>query len=307
MNENLGSFPLFAKEQLKTYNLEGLGITTSKALNFLEKEIQEEFEELNLKEVQKQRQGLFKIGQAQDYQEKIVSLSNGQKILCGIRHEGCDPEKPFVQLTPSFELRSPKEALKVYEEIRDQFSIFRPKFIRYWSAFKDERVNLVGSIFMVAPTQKIKKIPPWQEESRIELQAITDPSYYSWYLKHYKEFHQERPDLKTMVGITPESTLKESLDQGLLFFALIKGERIGLIAAVRSPFLGLSGFYFNEILLSQKWKGKGLAKALQRKFIQEHAQEEIVWGTIDHSNLTSLGTARANGRVGIRYECFLKI
>jgi len=89
-----------------------------------------------------------------------------------------------------------------------------------------------------------------------------------------------------------------------MYEVYMKGKKIGLIAEERSPFLGHSGVYFHEIFISKKWKGKGLAKAIQRKFVND---DDFIWGTIDAQNLPSYKTALVNKRRPIRFECFLKI
>ena len=91
-------------------------------------------------------------------------------------------------------------------------------------------------------------------------------------------------------------------------FVEIEGERVGLIAGERSPFLGHDGIYFHEIFVSQKWKGKGLAKIIQRKYVDQFTEgHEFVWGTIDHFNLPSFKTAEGNGRKAVRFENFVEI
>ena len=60
--------------------------------------------------------------------------------------------------------------------------------------------------------------------------------------------------------------------------------------------------------MDKKWKGKRLAKAIQRKFVAELAYEnDYIWGTIDSANLPSYKTAFANGRKAIRVECFANL
>ncbi len=102
--------------------------------------------------------------------------------------------------------------------------------------------------------------------------------------------------------------MSESLDQGLLFFAKINQEKVGLIAGIKSELLGHSGMYFNEIFISKEFRGKGLAKSIQRKFINDNAKpKDIIWGTIDYQNKCSYRTAASNERTPIRFECFLSL
>jgi L-amino acid N-acyltransferase YncA len=102
--------------------------------------------------------------------------------------------------------------------------------------------------------------------------------------------------------------MSDSLEQGLLKTVELNGKRIGLIVGEKSDFLGRTGIYFHEIYISSDWKGMGLAKAIQRKYISLFANElELIWGTIDSANLPSYKTAYSNGRRAVRYECFVKL
>ena len=102
--------------------------------------------------------------------------------------------------------------------------------------------------------------------------------------------------------------MEESRELGLLYYGVINNENVGLIAADKTNFLSHSGVYFNEIMLTTDWKGKGLAKVLQQKFIKEHVcQLDFVWGTIDWNNKPSLKTALSNNREAIRFESFIDI
>jgi hypothetical protein len=161
---------------------------------------------------------------------------------------------------------------------------------------------------MVSTSEQIKNIKNWHFENEICFLKIKDDSYYDWYKKGYNEFHYSNPLLKTKVTVNSIDSMRDVLNQGLLFYIELSGERIGLIAAERSKFLGRDGLYFHEIFLSKEYKGKGLAKAVQRKFISNFAVgNEFIWGTIDSSNLPSYKTANSNGRIAVRFECFIDL
>ena len=161
---------------------------------------------------------------------------------------------------------------------------------------------------MVASFDKINSSSSWENSSRVELKKISDDNYYEWYFQGYEEFHIERPELKEMVQVNSKEVMNESLEQGLLYYALIGNEKVGLISGVKSEFLGHSGLYFYEILVRKKWKGKSLAKTIQQKMIKQAGSfSEFVWGTIDYRNQPSFRTALSNGRMPIRYENFIEV
>ncbi|EQC43827.1 hypothetical protein M900_1451 [Bacteriovorax sp. Seq25_V] len=300
---------LFAKAVLDTFDLKEFSIDREKALIGLKDDISSEFEDLNSEETKKARNDHFKIEGAkpEDYFEKVLLLDSGRKVIYGIRHMGGNPDLPFVQLTPNYQIYSKAEALEVYEKVRHEFEVFKPKFLSFWSRDQID-ADFFGSIYMVSTSKKMKLLDEWSLESDLTFTKITDDSYYDWYESGYKEFHESSPELSQKVTVNSVDSMRDSLEEGLLFYVEFQGERIGLIAGERSKLLGHDGIYFHEIFISKKWKGKGLAKAIQRKFIVSNTVEhELVWGTIDAHNLPSFKTAKSNGRRPMRYECFVDL
>ena len=300
---------LFAKAALDTFDLKEFSMDEEKAFSELQDDIVSEFDDLNSEDTKKARNYHFKVPGADldDYAEKILLLESGKKVIYGIRHMGRNPDLPFIQFYPNFCIQSRTEALEIFEKIKHEFEVFRPKYICFWS--RDEiDADFFGSIYMVSTSKQMKELNKWPIEDELHFIKITDDSYYDFYLSGYKEFHKYTPKLSMKVTVNSLNTMKESLDDGLLYYIEIGGNRVGLIAGVRRKFLGEEGIYFNEIFISKHWKGKGLAKAIQRKFISFNtAGHEFVWGTIDSHNLPSFKTAKSNGRIPIRYECFVLV
>ncbi len=307
MNLTKNDLASFATAVLNTYDLSKLKIDKERALSFLSDQILSDFEELNLAETMSARHQYYKIGEASDYAESFIELGESKKIICGIRHLGGNPDLPFINCLPNFEMTSIEEAKKIARVVQSRFEKFSPRYLSFYSSKKME-IDLIGSIYLVSNSKSMSEARDWKLNETISLERIVDHSFYDWYKEGYEEFHQEQPHLRSKVTVNDLDTMTDSLDQGLLFYAKIGQERVGLIAAIKSEFLGHPGIYFNEIFLSKKFRGKGLAKSLQRKFILDHARpEDIVWGTIDDQNKYSYQTAVSNGREAIRYECFLKL
>ncbi|MGI4992080.1 hypothetical protein ACRXCV_05595 [Halobacteriovorax sp. GFR7] len=299
----------FALAELDTYNLEGFRIGKDIALSSIEEDLLDDLNDLNSMETKLARHKLFKVDNAtvDDYEESLIDLGDGRKVICGIRHYGRDPNLPFINLIPNFCLSSKSEALGVYKLIKDRFEIFSPKFLSFHSSMRMD-VDSIGVIYMAILAERIRKLRPWSEEEGLELINISDDSYYDWYVEGYQQFNREYPEMAKDVKANSKELMNESIEQNLLKYAYYKGERIGLIAAVKNKTLGHDDFYFNEILILKKFKGLGLAKAIQRKFIHENTMgHELVWGTIFDKNKASLKTAMSNNRKPIRYECFINL
>jgi|GEM_PF-666975 len=297
----------FAMAVFNTYDLSKIKIDKNLALNFLRNQILEDFEELNSVETKEARHQHFKMGDINDYAEYFLELGEGKKVICGIRHFGGNPDLPFINCIPNFEIASKYEARFVAKKISSRFEKFNPLYLSFWSS-KDIEIDLKGSVYLASQFSAMREPQNWKLDDRINLEPITDNSYYDWYKSGYEQFHLERPELKSKVTTNSLDVMSEPLDQGLLFFAKINQEKVGLIAGIKSEILGHSGMYFNEIFISKKFRGKGLAKSIQRKFILGNARpEDIIWGTIDYQNKCSYRTAASNERTPIRFECFLSL
>lgn len=299
----------FAHEELNTFDLTNLEIDTNIAIKGLSDEIVSEWNELNSLEVLESRCKYFAVPNttSSDYAEKLLALSSDMKIIYGIRHMGGNKEMPFINLKSNFRISSAKQAISIYNNIKDEFIAFNPLYLSFWSPTKVD-VDFVGSIYLVANSSKIKAMKPWDSEASLNLKKVLDDSYYDWYKSGYEEFHKDRPDLEKKVTVNSLESMRDSLEQGLMYKVYLDGEQIGLIAAEKSKFLGHYGLYFHEIFITKKWKGKGLAKAIQRKFIEMNTEnDDFIWGTVDSHNLPSYKTAQSNNRKAIRFECFIKL
>ena len=296
----------FAKITLSTYNLDGFDIDEQTALNSICNDINETLLDLNNEKTKLARFKHFNIPkiEPEDYKEHIISLDNDRKVICGIRHSGGNREMPFVNIETNFK-SSKKELVQIYEKhLEKHFQKFTPNFLRYYTKDKSSK-NINSSCYLIQEASIIKNKKPYIEEKTIELVQPKPDSYYDWYRKGYQTFHENFPELKANVQVNSKKSMDNCLKDGLLKIAKYNGERIGLIAADSSPFLGTPGIYFIEIFIAQKWRGKGLAKSLQRKFIDSVSTgNEIIWGTIDYQNKPSYKTALSNNRVPVRFENF---
>lgn len=297
----------FALAILETYDLSSLPIDRELALKTITEDLLEDLEDLNTQKVKEIRQARFKAGSPEDYAERIFDLGQGKQVICGIRHQGANPDLPFINAQTNFHIESLAKAKEVSATVSKHFKIFRPKNFCFHSATKLE-ADSIGTCYLVATAKSYSDISPRGGHHKIQLEPITDDNYYEWYTILYDNFHKESPELKWKVTTCNKNTLDRSLSEGLLFYAKMDNQKIGLIAAKRRPFLGHHGLYFTEILIAKTWKGKGLAKELQRQYVLEHAHDgDFIWGTIDFDNKPSLKTALSNGRKIVRFENFLKL
>lgn len=300
----------FALAELTSFDLASFEYDRELALNALIQEITEEWDELNDPEVMHSRWKHYQVphAKATDYAEGLLELSSNKKVLYGIRHLSGNREHPFIKFKANFAFTSEDQVSEVYQQIQDKLQVFNPLSLCFWSADPEIGKCSLGATYLVASAREMKQLPVWPEEELLELRAVSDHSYYEWYQRGYQKFHSLRPELKMKVSVNSLETMEDSMAQGLLCEVSLDQQRMGLISGERSSFLGHPGIYLNEIFLDHEWQGRGLAKAVQRKFVSTFAQDQdFIWGTIDHSNRPSYQTALANGRRPIRFECFLDL
>ena len=299
----------FADADLCSFDLHTLTLDKAQAHQWLRAELLDEWHELNQPDVMQARHQFFNIKHttADDYQEHWIELNHTQSILCGIRHKGLSSDHPFVQIKPNFVIEHPQQLADIQKATAPLFRVFNPKHLVFWSA-KPWCQCPIEAHYVAADASTIIAQPAWPQEHHIELRAVKHHDYYTWYQTMYTELHRDQPDLKNRVQPNDLTLLKQAQHQGLLFFIYYKQHKVGLISAERSPLLGHQGLYFNEILLDKHWRGVGLAKAAQKRFIVQNASKnDVIWGTINANNLPSLNTAYANQRRSVRYECFFPI
>lgn len=305
ISQNSRELELLAQGKLDTFKVQLNDEEKIEALAFLKNELREEVEELNTEEVLNSRHGHFQIEgtSKEDYREEVFKSPNGEIFKMGIRHFNGEKDLPFVNvestcLPPSNEL---KDFIKSY------YSKFSPRHISFHYQSKPE-VEFVASVTMVTRALTYKEHPSYKSEVGLELKVENNEQTLDWYEAGYKSFHEKYPELKVKVPVNDRETMMESLEAGLLYGAYVKEKRVGLIAGIRSPFLGQPGLYFNEIFITEEMKGKGLGKALQKLMVLEVcAGTDFVWGTIDENNQASYQTAYSNGRRPVSYECFIEL
>lgn len=280
-----------------------------KALGFLRQEIKKGFEDLNSIEVRSSRCNYFDINgtKPNDFSELIVNIPEYGEVMVGIRHFGGNKDFPFLHVLPSWKVTQDEEVNRIRYKIKEVASVFDPK--HFSIGLKNPLIcDFIASVTMVGKFKDYKELPRWDSDENFILKKEESMDCYHWYREGYEKFHQQYPELREKVPVNEEDIIEDSYKGGLLYGAYVQGERVGLIAGERGEFLGHPGIYFNEIFLLEKWKGQGLGKSLQKKFILEVGIEgDLIWGTIDQYNIPSMKTAEANGRVPVHYECFFII
>lgn len=305
-----------AHAALKTFDLSVFGkINIEAASSTLEHELQKRLQ-LNDPKTTYQRHDFFKIpnSKQKDYEERLFQVAMNKNVLAGIRHFGGNVEKPFISLWPDYEFETLVDLKEVYSVIADEFAVFGPKHLSLWVNSKQKLGLQLSSVltpslrYVVGSVKEIKNKPLPPNSEKVSLVTIEDNSYRGWYEELYKEFHRKFAELKRRVPVNDQEDMDSCLNDRLLFFIYIDGQKAGLIGGRKEELLGQSGVYFTEIVLSSEFKSRGFAAAAQRAFTESLPEStDLVWGTIDAKNVSSTKTALRVGRIAIRSEFFVPV
>lgn len=140
------------------------------------------------------------------------------------------------------------------------------------------------------------------------LKLVKDDAYFPWYKSLYRDFHGKYPELKDWVPECEKDTLEHSRSEGLLYYIMEGQSLAGLIALETSDYLGMSSVYFNEIVISEKFRRRHFGSYGQAMLLAKLKDRfKCAWGTIDFKNTSSTKTALRCGRKVVREEYFLPI
>lgn len=282
------SFHEFANSAVEClYDLDAIGVSKEDVATSVETEV-EDLLSLNDENTLKKRHQHFSIPgtQIKDYEEHFYKLSDCKTVLAGIRHKGGSKDQPFVHTLLDF-IPMGDDIESLMEFASKQFHKFNPKYLSIWlrpslklDFSKYEAIQ--SRQYIVSSIAAIRKMEKPFGYNRITLEKVTAEFDFNWYAEAYEDFHRQQPELKDWVPLTDREDLDRCISDQLLYRVFVDGVLAGLIGAQNESLLGKTSVYMTELLLLSRFKGQGLAVALQRKFIDELPSHfDLVWGTID--------------------------
>jgi len=229
-----------------------------------------------------------------DYYYHILSLGPDRHFICGIHFEGLNMKSPFVQIAHS--TFDPFRHLpEICALVASEFAVFQPQRLGLFS--QPNLANLTPDVTCYSAafeTLRAQPLPPYYD--LVDLQHEIDFEFYPEYAALYERLRSVTPEHPSHQE--SRESLSKAIRDDALFSVSIDGNPAGFFAARRDSDRYLNGYYVIEEILSEEYRGRGYAPALQRHAIEKIAAmpSELFYGHIDRRNIPSWKVATAVGR-----------
>lgn len=249
---------------------------------------------------------------ASAYKTRMLSIDSNE-ILCGIRFRGMDLSRPFVNIAVTTETLTKATINKVVEQVSQDFRAFSPQYVQFYisshlainaedfdNAHWDYRV-LANALTLLV--NNISKDDSIINQPRYSLILTDDLEFYPEYEQAYKDLFDKNPDHKEMTELKAIENMTEWLAQGLIFLLKVDTALAGIMIVERDNSLGMTGFYVNENLVFNHYRGLGAW--MQQAVIQQLANQpnkrasDMLFGTIHNDNIAAINCAKRMGRQDI--------
>ncbi|MDO5770397.1 MAG: GNAT family N-acetyltransferase [Psychrobacter sp.] len=147
--------------------------------------------------------------------------------------------------------------------------------------------------------------PPNSNDKTVKLIPATSLTFYPDYEQGYKTMVAQLPQQKEWTEMMSAYEMQQGVNNGLVYLLKVGGKLAGLMALERSNSLGMSGYYVNENIVFNRYRGLGLGKWLQQSVIERLAERsdwqrtDMLFGTIHHDNQSAIQCAKSIGREDI--------
>lgn len=231
--------------------------------------------------------------------DRWVELASGLGAFLGIRHEGGDATRPFVEAwVLSHAVRSDEDLSALVTAAQELFGRLAPSYLRFWSA--DPAGHWPGSVadkrFLAAPVDELRPRPM---PSGLDVVPARDLRHYDEAVAAYAAVDDQHPEHPNQARIEPRNVLAGTLADGLLFDVLLDDTWVGYVGADERSRLGLPGHTVRELIMTPTARGRGLGPGLTTGLARGVPGDGILLGTIHHDNRGARLAALAAGRVDV--------
>lgn len=242
--------------------------------------------------------------------ERLLEDSAERTVISGLRYRNLDPAFPFVAVKTTARVCDAEAVDSLAAQVAE--------------AYRD--VGVRGFTFWEQPGHDLSRVENWASvmagsirlAARADERNLAETLTISWpdavtdviadYQHEYQAWRSGAPELASFVSESDHEELQEAADQGLLMSLRDDQGFAGLAAATISPLFGKRGVCMVEMFLAERWRGKGLATAVESSFLAgQRSGADTVWGQIYAGNLPSLRTARRLRRRPVQQEYFVHL
>lgn len=238
------------------------------------------------------------------YLHRLLQESGRPTLLTGIRFEGGDPSRPFVDLMAwDRPLRDPHSWRRVRARVARSFAPFQPRWLRVrWPGQASPPVprgaRRIDRYLIAGRLEDLRNGPrPWGHEA-IEVVPATDAGFHEAYSSAFRRWRRKAGMRGSAVIAADEETWNRCLDTGAIVCARSNGRWAGVMGASRIGERSLEGYGVQEIFLDAPLRGRRRAPVLQRHLVDVLLDRgrDCLWGTIHGTNAPALRAALRSGR-----------
>lgn len=237
------------------------------------------------------------------YLDRWIELTSGGHVLAGPRYLGLDPNIPFVGVSASDRPLDPGDRDSLTTVARECFAAFRPRFVMIWTADATDSWPCTGSemrqVVGLLGDLRLAETPP-----ELSTRVRRDTGFYARYRRIHDAHVAADPAHARHAHCEDEADLLRLGHQGLLHDVLVDGVWAGILAAEPDARRGVRGATVVELLLDQRFRGRGYGRHLSTLLANALPlpDEQCLMGTIHADNAAAYRASLAAGRVDVGGE-----
>jgi hypothetical protein len=238
--------------------------------------------------------------------ERLLFNDGTRAVVSGFRFLNLDLRFPFVALKANFRINEPETARILKALVMKTYGEADPQGYTLWEQpGLDFGQTENWGVVVGGSTETVVIDSPARFEFRWE---TTPESFFAILEREHRQWSSESPGLAKFTRLESFRDLETAGSKGLMLSVYDDQGWAGVIAGRSSPLYGREALYLNELFLTKRLRGRGLAKVLQSQFLLKLKSDfEIVWGHINRSNEASMKTALSLGRVPLQQEYYFTL
>ncbi|MEC5182283.1 GNAT family N-acetyltransferase [Arthrobacter sp. CG_A4] len=243
--------------------------------------------------------------------EAIIAVPNVDRtVISDLRYLNLDPAFPFVAVKTTARVNSAAAVAALAAQVAEAYRGVRVRGFTFWEQPGLQLPSTENWATVMAGSVEVAVRADERDLTgtlRISWPVAATDVYADYQLGH-QAWRSDAPELASFVSESGQEGLQEAADQGLLMSLRDDRGFAGLAAATMSPLFGRRAVCMLDLFLTDRWRGRGLAPAMQSAFLAgQNSGADTVWGHIHAGNMPSLRTAQKLGRRPVQQEYFISL